>query len=318
MEHDPIITVVMPVYNRPDIVTRTLDSIAAQSYRQLRLIVVDNASTDNTREKVLHWIQRRDNNIKATLLDEPERGAAAARNRGLADVKTEWVMFFDSDDEMRPDHMERIAKTIADNPDADLIYFDMTIIDRDGWSHPKSINDNDIMRGHIFHCSLSTQRVAARTDLVRDAGGWNNRCAIWDDWEWGTRLLLHAKKPCKLHGEPTVAVHPSEKSITGTDYASRAGKFEKVLDITEQNLLGEKYTTERIWIDCRRMILAAAYQREGLKKRSHALRSEVLARYKLMPSVKLYAVYLTQRIFAVGASTLSTLFFKKNVKAQEA
>ena len=97
------ITIVVPVKNRATLVLRTLGSIKAQTWRPLKVIVVDNASTDGTPESVENWIEKHGApDFEVTLDREPEPGAARARNRGLEAVDTRLMMIFDSDDMLSP------------------------------------------------------------------------------------------------------------------------------------------------------------------------------------------------------------------------
>ena len=101
------ITIIVPVYNRAHLVGATLDSIAAQTLRPIHLVLVDNNSQDNTLKVLLDFKKRhQSDDFKVTVLQETRRGAAAARNCGLQEATTEWVMFFDSDDIMAPDLLE--------------------------------------------------------------------------------------------------------------------------------------------------------------------------------------------------------------------
>lgn len=319
METDKLITLVVPVRNRADIVLRTLDSIYNQSYRPLQLIVVDNASTDNTVEKITEWRKtHHDINCTVEMLSCLEPGAPNARNFGLKHVTTPWVMFFDSDDEMRSDHIAKVVREINENPECELIYFDATVMDADGWSHPMSVHDTDVMRGHLFHCALSTQRMAIRTDLAKRVGGWDQECGIWDDLELGVRLLLATGKVRKLHGDPLVVIHPmGNDSVTGSDYASRTGKFESVLDKIDSHFALPQHNAEHLWIECRRMILAAMYVREGQHKLAADLRRNVLERHSWRTAVKLHAVYATQRLLGHGGSAIAIQLFKKSKEKAE-
>ena len=95
------ITIIVPVYNRAHLVGATLDSIAAQTLRPIHLVLVDNNSQDNTLKVLLDFKKRhQSDDFKVTVLQETRRGAAAARNCGLQEATTEWVVFFDSDDIM--------------------------------------------------------------------------------------------------------------------------------------------------------------------------------------------------------------------------
>lgn len=312
MKTNGLISVVVPVRNRANIVLRTLDSIACQTFRPLHLIIVDNNSTDSTLETITDWARKnRNEQFGIEILQCNKPGAPQARNYGLATVTTPWVMFFDSDDEMRPQHIEKIAHEIQENPDCDLIYFDAAELDSDGWTNPMSVNDNDVMRGHLFHCSLSTQRMAINTNLIKQIGGWRNECKIWDDMELGVRLLLNTTNVRKLHGDPMVLVHPHDAdSITGVDYRSRAGLFENTLDIIDSQFQSPEQGLQHMWVECRRVILAAIYMRENETQRAKALLHGVLSRHNWRTRLKLRMVYIVQKLLGRGGSATSTLLFK--------
>ena len=104
----PRVAVVVPVFNRAHCILATLDSILAQTLRPAQVIVVDNGSTDQSKAVVEAWMQQQKPHCELLLLSEACRGASAARNRGLQAVTTEWVSFFDSDDLMSPDFLERM------------------------------------------------------------------------------------------------------------------------------------------------------------------------------------------------------------------
>lgn len=306
----PLLTVVVPVRDRVEIVTRTLDSIASQTCRPFRLTIVDNGSTDGTRELVERWARSHsDESLAVEVLSEPKPGAAAARNRGLTAVTTPYVCFFDSDDVMTPGHLQSVADELKRMPDTDILYFDVATVDSDGWSTVKSVNDSDVLRGHIFHSSLSTLRYVALTGLVREAGGWDEECSYWDDYELGVRLLLSAKNVRKLHGEPQVYIYSSEESISGPSFLSRAGLGEVALDKIERSLSAAGLTLPLKWVDCRRAILAANYRREGGAPQAHALLDSVLERQTAADMLRLRLVYAVQRLFGSGGSMLSRYLF---------
>ena len=312
METSPLLTVIVPVHNRAAIVTRTLDSIAAQTLRPLRLIVVDNNSTDSTLRTVTEWSDaHRSEDFDITVLTESAPGAAAARNRGLAEATSGYVMFFDSDDEMRPDHLSRVAEELQRVPETDILYFDIAIIDSDGWMRCKSSRDENHIRAHIFHSILATHRYAVRRSLINEAGGWNPDCMKWNDLEMGLRLIIRAANIRKLHGEPRVIIHPTEESITGCDLLSRHGLGEKALDAMEQQLRNAGHELALNWIDCRRVILAADYRREGGRQQAYELLDSTLNRNQTRNQLKLRAIYAVQRLFGHGGSALSAMLFKE-------
>lgn len=96
------VSVVVPTYNRADVLPRTIESVRTQTYDDIELIIIDDGSTDNTSEAVKNtdedWIRyyRFDTN----------QGANAARNKGIELAEGEYISFLDSDDELHPTHIE--------------------------------------------------------------------------------------------------------------------------------------------------------------------------------------------------------------------
>ena len=115
------IDIIVPVYNRAKIVQPTLQAIAAQSFKDYRLVLVDNNSTDDTLQ-VLEAFKQEHSDIDVTIVQCATPGAAAARNAGFRASGSEWVMFFDSDDLMDTDLVESYMSRIdAANGEADLV-----------------------------------------------------------------------------------------------------------------------------------------------------------------------------------------------------
>ena len=96
------------MFNRAACIVNALHSILTQTLCPVQLIVVDNASTDNSKAVVEQWMKQQNTPCQLLLLSESTPGAAAARNRGLQAVTTTWVSFFDSDDVMSPNFLEQM------------------------------------------------------------------------------------------------------------------------------------------------------------------------------------------------------------------
>jgi glycosyltransferase involved in cell wall biosynthesis len=224
------VTIVIPVYNRTALVCRTLDSVAAQSYRPLSLVVVDNNSTDGSLDAVKQWAQMHDNDaLEITIVSESAKGAAAARNRGLAEVKTRWTMFFDSDDIMHPDHVERAMARANEVPEAELIGWDVTYITLDGRKRTCPFETDALPYHNIMNGSMSTQRYMAHTELFRRAGGWDTKLSVWDDIELGSRICALHPVVAKVNGTPTVDVMQQGESISGLRYSDSIPSTLRVL-----------------------------------------------------------------------------------------
>ncbi|MDE6308805.1 MAG: glycosyltransferase family 2 protein [Muribaculaceae bacterium] len=261
--HHPIITIVIPVYNRPKLVIRTLDSILSQDYRPLQVIVVDNGSTDNTYAAVEQWVKNlEDNQLSVNILRANKKGASYARQQGVEMVTTPWVMHFDSDDTMRPGHISRIVKGINDHPEADILGWDVITHQLDNRHKINRFYANNPMVNHIFHASLSTQRYAVRTELLKRCGGWETDIAGWDDYVLGIKLLLHKPVLAKLGNEITVDMYSQQESVSGCTFSEKQGEWEAALDRSQQLILQFNRPELLKWIDARRAIVAGHYTSE--------------------------------------------------------
>lgn len=231
------LTVVIPVYDRERLLADCLESVAAQTARGFRVIVVDNASTDASRAVAEEW-GRRHPDIPLRVLEERRRGCAAARNRGLEAVETAWTLFFDSDDLMLPDHLRRVMTAIREMPEADVIGWPTAMSQGPDAGRRHEFADRPRSRWWdlVFSGTFSTQRYCARTELFRAAGGWNAGLAIWVDLELGARIL--ARKPVvrSLGGSPAVVIRHTAVSVTGETYGAMLPRIEATLDALRRTM----------------------------------------------------------------------------------
>lgn len=295
MEREEV-SIVIPVYNRADIVCRTLDSVAAQTWRPLHMIVVDNNSTDGSAGVVSRWItaHERDEALRVTLLSESKPGASAARNRGLREVDSEHVIFFDSDDEMMPRLVEKAVNSIGS---ADLVYWKAELVGLDGARTMKPFHEDDLVRRQFYNSMLATQIYMVRTDFIRKIGGWEEDAPVWNDWELGVRIALASPSTVALP-ELLVRINAQRNSITGSSFGERAGDWENTLDIVEKDISGsdpDGVLTDML--DYRRVILAAHYRREKKTELSHRLLENAIGRpgrswfrRKLLEFIYIYTV----------------------------
>lgn len=287
----------MPVYNRAELVERTLDSIAAQNVRPLELVVVDNGSTDASLATVEAWFERHrdDPGLHIRILEEHRPGAARARQTGLEAVSTEWVQFFDSDDVMLPG---LLGEALESGADADLVVWKRVIENLDGRRSMPPYHPSDIFRNHMYNGILSTQSYMVRREFLQGVGGWNPDVRVWDDWELGFRLLMGGPR-IKALERAGALVYCQEDSITGTDYSHKAGEWDRIIDLIERDinefrgnipahgLPGKEKMLELL--EYRRVNLAAFYAGEGHPEFALPLMESVMRNTELSPTKKILA-----------------------------
>lgn len=308
MNADKLVTIVIPVYNRETTIIRCLDSIAGQrSLYYFSLIIVDNNSTDGTIKAIKSWSGNHPD-IPISLIYEKQQGAAAARNAGLAEVSTPYVLFFDSDDEMLPGHLDRLICGITARPDADILGWDICCELPNKKLYTAIFACDNPLRDHMIYSSMSSQRFAAKTDFVRRSGCWDSSLSGWDDLELGARLTAHNPRMVKLpdsDGKQLVKTYFSEDSITGSSYSASPEKWETALDRIEKTISALKPSELKL-VAFRRAALAGLYARENADTDARRLLTQATA--KGFGKAKARAVYETARVFGRGTRILASIF----------
>ena len=228
------LTIVIPYFNREQFLPRTFRSLERSTRRAARLIFVDNGSQDGSRA-LCEDFARRHPEQDILLLSESRSGAAIARNTGLAEVKTPWTYFFDSDDELSPRFIEQMEQTLKEHAEQnfDVIAFRTVMVHPDGSMTQRQSMFNESATDQILMSQLVTQNLFLRTDFLRRIGGWNEQLREWDDWELGIRVLVGGGKvlwlrDCAYH---RIYLHPD--SLTGKNFLTTC----RGIDVAMQSVL---------------------------------------------------------------------------------
>ena len=228
------LTIVIPYFNREQFLPRTFRSLERSTRRAARLIFVDNGSQDGSRA-LCEDFARRHPEQDILLLSESRSGAAIARNTGLAEVKTPWTYFFDSDDELSPRFIEQMEQTLKEHAEQnfDVIAFRTVMVHPDGSMTQRQSMFNESATDQILMSQLVTQNLFVRTDFLRRIGGWNEQLREWDDWELGIRVLVDGGKvlwlrDCAYH---RIYLHPD--SLTGKNFLTTC----RGIDVAMQSVL---------------------------------------------------------------------------------
>lgn len=223
------VSIIIPYYNRAAFFQHTLESVAAQTYRPLEVILVDNGSTDESAEIAENFQRQLSGpDFEVRLFEIAERGAACARNAGLKEAAGEYCYFFDSDDEMTADFI-RLAVAGMERGNNDMVGCFTLMVWPDGHTKRRCYVKNPTVADQILTAQLSTQSIFCRTLFIRRAGGWNEHIGVWDDWELGIRLLLFRPRLGWLGVYAFHRVLQHEESMTGETLAHDAEGIIKAL-----------------------------------------------------------------------------------------
>jgi glycosyltransferase involved in cell wall biosynthesis len=172
----PGVSVVIPAYNAGETIGRALDSVAAQTYpRVTETIVVDDGSTDNTREIV------EGHRTQVRYLRQDNAGHAAARNVAVAYAHGEYIACLDADDEWLPNKIQRQLETLAAHPGVDLLTCQSIPVEVGTRGQEK--------RAPVVGRPSSLQQVTFRDWILRRALLWVVPCPT--GWVFPRRLYLH-------------------------------------------------------------------------------------------------------------------------------
>ena len=109
----PVVSIVIPAFNRSEVIRRSLDSVMRQTYTDWECIVVDDGSTDETISIVDEYIGK--DNRFSCVANSRKKGAQGARNEGIVHARGEWILLFDSDDSMHHDYLEKVAPLLTND-----------------------------------------------------------------------------------------------------------------------------------------------------------------------------------------------------------
>lgn len=203
-----LVSVIMPAYNVAEYIVESIESVLAQTYTNVELLIIDDGSTDET----LDLVQRYGDQVR--LISQANAGAAAARNNGAENAKGEWLAFLDSDDIWEADKLER----------------QMGLVDRFEWSctdsyffghnHDGSVRSSDVSphtSGEVLPTLVINNFIGTSTVLIRRAvflefGGFDRSLKALEDWDLWVKVA--AKYPLGYIADPVVRYRVHAKSTS--------------------------------------------------------------------------------------------------------
>lgn len=236
-----VFSIIIPTYNRAHLILNTLNSIKNQKFSDFELIIIDDGSTDNTKEIVENYISESGmQNCHYFYKTNGERGAA--RNYGITKATGQWITFLDSDDVFYSNHLNIASEFISKNNEISLFHSAYEFRNQNNELlrkviYPTDGNLNDaILKGNLFSCF----GIFLRANVFYELNFEEDR-ALSGSEDWLLWLLLSARY--KIHLQPQITgcmIQHDERSVLGFN----EGKL-----ISRTNMLVAKLNEDKVFFE---------------------------------------------------------------------
>lgn len=192
MSNDPLVSIITPVKNRPELIRETLRSVQAQTYTHWEAVVVDDRSTDETRE-VVAAMAAEDERIRLFQRPEGKGGAPVCRNIGVEEAQGEYIIYLDSDDLLGPECLERRVEFMEEHPEIDFGVFQGAIFYKEPGDTNRINNlaheEDDLNRFLRRDITWQTSGPIYRTSATERIGPWDESLPGGQDVDYATRAM---------------------------------------------------------------------------------------------------------------------------------
>jgi glycosyltransferase involved in cell wall biosynthesis len=269
-KNKPTVSIIVPTYNRGQLIARSVKSVLNQTYRDFELIIVDDASTDNTEEVVSSFNDKRIRYIR----HEENRGEAAARNTGIKAARCNYIAYQDSDDEWFPEKLAKQMELLKDaSPEVGVIYtgFWKTENHRKTYIPFSWVNqkNGDIHKELLKGNFIGSPVVLIKKDCFNRVGLFDERLCNLVDWEMWLRISKQYHFRCV--DEPLVIAHYDSANVSDNP-DSLIDALELVLEKNRDEFKEEKRLLARHWINIGNLLVAKGELKKGRRYIIDALR----------------------------------------------
>lgn len=251
LQQNSRVSIIIPNFNRAELIKETLRSIQNQCYENWEAIVVDDGSTDTSTEVVTKFAAD-DSRIKLIVRPHGKGGAPVCRNIGISASSGDFIIFLDSDDLLAPWCLQERIKLLNEIPDLDFAVFPMLCFESQVGDSKKLWNkdngQNDLYRFISLDIPWQTTCPIWKRKAVELVGEWDEDAVNWQDWDYHVRALVLGLKYTYVNTLPDCFIRrndqvarislkkPHEKQIR-----SRLKLFSKIYRQLEiHHLLSEK------------------------------------------------------------------------------
>ncbi len=184
--HEPIVSIVMSVFNEEEHLANTIDSCLNQTFERFELIIIDDGSTDSSKD-ILSSYQKKDSRIR--VIRQKNSGLAASLNTGISEARGELIARMDADDISLIDRLEKQVKFMKQHPSVDVLgtaAFLRSVCGKDLGVIKKPKEHASIVRVMHKECPFIHPSVVMRRKVIVSVGGYNEKVKRAQDYElWG-------------------------------------------------------------------------------------------------------------------------------------
>jgi glycosyltransferase involved in cell wall biosynthesis len=246
-----LFSIIVPTYNRSSLLVESLNTLKAQTYHPVEIIVVDDGSTDNTADVVHQWAKENEEPGELILkyVYQQNAGPGAARNRGIQEISGGYVQFLDSDDRLHPERLEILAKTF-ESTGADFIQTGFDGFDAETGkvieTHYGRLDHDLISQALMGLLWPNTLRSAFRRSLVEKTGLWNTQMTCFEDREYVERAIVLADKPIAIRDILASARRGGGKRVSDLLRSYEGRKFRILCEASLANNVRDRWDVSYI------------------------------------------------------------------------
>lgn len=211
-----LVSTIIPVYNRPEMIHTAVNSVLEQSYRPIEIILINDGSTDNTAEILDHLKSLHPEEIK--VLHRDNGGPGLAREAGRLIARGEFIQYLDSDDWLLPNKFQDQVTALRHNPECGIAYGITRLVNENGEILKEPSKQTGEIKEHLFPALLvdrwwHTHTPLYKRDVSDAAGAWPKQRP--EDWDLEARMganktrLIHCGTVVSCHRD-----HPSDNRVT--------------------------------------------------------------------------------------------------------
>ena len=232
---NPLVSVIIPTYNRGWILKETIDSVLAQDFTDFELIVVDDGSTDNT-QGILDSYKE-----DIIVLQQQNKGVSSARNRGIVSASGQFIAFLDSDDLWLPKKLSTQVDFFNTNPDALICQTEEKWIRNGIRVNPKKRHkklSGNIFEHSLYLCLVSPSAVMIKRSLFEKTGMFDESFPACEDYDmW---LRISCRYPVYLIDTPLIIKRGGHADQLSRSSGLDRYRIQSLKKIIESNLLTDE------------------------------------------------------------------------------